>query len=95
MAKLGLKPLTLLAFLLFLFSFVLFLNEARPLGNIEPQKYIIEGDIMKILEDLYYEAVKTGGPSHGGDGHGKINALTLGWIKKSGPSPRVANQFDH
>lgn len=47
----------------------------------------VDGEIEKVLEELYLKGMKTGGPSHGGDGH----ALTLGGIKKSGPSPGAGN----
>lgn len=52
---------------------------------------MVDREMMKILEELYVEAVKTGGPSHGGDGHAATNALTLGGIKRSGPSPGSGN----
>ncbi|KAG8377487.1 hypothetical protein BUALT_Bualt08G0038000 [Buddleja alternifolia] len=51
----------------------------------------IDRDIMKILDNLYVEAIKNGGPSHGGEGHAETNALTLGGIKKSGPKPGTGN----
>lgn len=47
----------------------------------------VESAIEKILGELYVEAMKTGGPSHGGEGNG----LTLGGIKRSGPSPGEGN----
>lgn len=66
-------------------------NEARmmkPHSSLE-----IEMEIMKVLDDLYVEAVKTGGgPSDRGEGHATTNrALTLEGIKKSGPSPGAGN----
>ncbi|KAH6782253.1 hypothetical protein C2S52_000866 [Perilla frutescens var. hirtella] len=88
MAK-GQKPVTFfsnLLLLILLISFV-FVNEARLLKPDRNQSPI-EKEIMKVLDDLYVVAVKTGGPSHGGDGHAATNkALTLEGIKKSGPSP--------
>lgn len=82
MATSMIKSLTL--FLLLLSSLIMFvpINEARPIRD-----SMIEREIEKVLNELYVEAIKTGGPSHGGDGHG----LTLGGIKKSGPSPGAGN----
>ncbi|KAK4352131.1 hypothetical protein RND71_027649 [Anisodus tanguticus] len=58
----------------FLSSYMFFKCEARPLNT-------------EFLEGLYTEAIKTGGPSSRGEGHRSIDALTLGGIKNSGPSP--------
>lgn len=82
MAK-GLKRVTLLVFLLLLLllSSFFFSIEARPVRDSEPQS----------MEELYVEAIKTGGPSHGGDGHAATHALTLGEINRSGPSPGAGN----
>lgn len=91
MAAKGLKPLTLLiTCLLLLLSSLFFPNEARPMRTLEHQS-VIDREIMKVLDELYVEAIKTGGPSHGGDGHAATNALTLEGIKKSGPSPGAGN----
>lgn len=67
-----------------------FVNEARLL---KAQNSIDEMEIMKVLDGLYVDAVKTGGgPSRGGGGHEATNrALTLEGIKKSGPSPGAGN----
>lgn len=70
-----------LLLLLLLYSFVL-ANEARLL---KPQSSI-EMEIVKVLDDLCVEAVKTAGPRLGGDAPTN-KALTLEGIKKSGPSP--------
>lgn len=78
----GLKRVALLLFLLLLSS-LFFSIEARPIRDSEPQS-MIEGE---IIEELYVEAIKTGGPSHGGDGHAATHAL----IHKSGPSPGAGN----
>ncbi|KAK4348856.1 hypothetical protein RND71_031611 [Anisodus tanguticus] len=73
----GLKYFAVLIAINILFSSSLFLNiEARPLSTIE-----------KVVDGLYIEAVKTGGPSSRGEGHNYIDASTLGGIKNSGPSP--------
>ncbi|KAL9172332.1 hypothetical protein ABFS82_03G038800 [Erythranthe guttata] len=93
MAK-GVKSVTLffvLVLVVIVMGCLFFSVEARVLKSDanyqQNHKSAIEMDIVKILEDLYVEGVKTGGPSHGGDGH----ALTLGGIKKSGPSPGAGN----
>lgn len=86
MAKVDLKHVAAFSFLLLLLSSFFVQNEARLLKTIQHESSI-EVEIMKVLNDLYLEAVKTGGPSHGGDGH----ALTLGGIKRSGPSPGAGN----
>ncbi|CAN4122617.1 unnamed protein product [Withania somnifera] len=65
-----------------LFSFN---SEAHVLNSTENQ--IMESSIDKFLEGLYVEAIKTGGPSSRGEGHRSIDALTVGGIKISGPSP--------
>lgn len=58
-----------------LLSSSLFLNsEARPLNVVN-------------VDGLYFEAVKTGGPSPRGEGHKYVDATTLGGVKNSGPSP--------
>lgn len=73
-----------LLLLFLLLSAFVFANEARLLKS----QNSVEMEIVKVLDGLYVEAVKTGGPSRGGDGHAATNrALTLGGIKKSGPSP--------
>ncbi|KAG8377486.1 hypothetical protein BUALT_Bualt08G0037900 [Buddleja alternifolia] len=82
----GLKSLTLFTVLILLLSCIFFPNEARLFKPVQQQN-MIDREIMKILDDLYVEAMKNGGPSHGGDGHAATDALTLGGIKKSGPSP--------
>lgn len=76
-----LKSLLLVIFVL-LFSSFFFINEARPLSMAEQHN-----SIESSVEKLYLEAIKTGGPSHGGEGHRSTNDLTLEDIKKSGPSP--------
>lgn len=77
--------------LLVLFVSLVFASEARLLKPVQNQSSI-EMEIMKVLDDLYVAAVKTGGPSNGGDGHATItNALSLDGIKKSGPSPGSGN----
>lgn len=82
--------LNLLLLLVLLGSFV-FVSEARSLKPVQ-NKSSIEMEIMKVLDDLYVAAVKTGGPSNGGDGHATITrALSLDGIKKSGPSPGSGN----
>ncbi|KAL8487503.1 hypothetical protein ACS0TY_023532 [Phlomoides rotata] len=83
MAKSLKSALTLLLLLLSssLFFFVP-INEARPM-----RASMIEREIVKVLDDLYVEGIKTGGPSHAGDGH----SFTLGGIKNSGPSPGAGN----
>ncbi|KAL6504360.1 hypothetical protein OROGR_026283 [Orobanche gracilis] len=50
-------------------------------------------EITKVLDYLHLEAIKSGGPSDGGDGHATRNASTMGLegIKKSGPSPGDGN----
>ncbi|KAG6438108.1 hypothetical protein SASPL_103044 [Salvia splendens] len=70
-------------------SSYIFGNEARMM---KPHSSL-EMEIMKVLDDLYIEAVKTGGgPSPRGEGHATTNrALTLEGIKKSGPSPGAGN----
>lgn len=79
-----------LLLLVLLCSFI-FVNEARLLKPVQNQSSI-EMEIMKVLDDLYVAAVKTGGPSNGGEGHAAIHkALTLDGIKKSGPSPGAGN----
>ncbi|KAG5613025.1 hypothetical protein H5410_024306 [Solanum commersonii] len=58
-----------------LLSSSLFLNsEARPLNVVN-------------VDGLYFEAIKTGGPSSKGEGHKYRDASTLGGVKNSGPSP--------
>lgn len=70
-----------LFFSLILLSSLFRVNEARLLND------PVESAIEKILGELYVEAMKTGGPSHGGEGNG----LALGGIKRSGPSPGEGN----
>ncbi|KAM3237404.1 hypothetical protein P3S67_011827 [Capsicum chacoense] len=58
-----------------LFSSSLFIDsEARSLNVVN-------------VDGLYFEAIKTGGPSSRGEGHKYKDASTLGGIKNSGPSP--------
>lgn len=58
-----------------LFDSSLFINsEARPLNVVN-------------VDSLYFEAIKTGGPSSRGEGHKYVDASTLGGVKNSGPSP--------
>lgn len=86
MATSGLKSLTLLTFLLFI-VFILSVNqvEARNPKNLMHQTSI-DTKITKILGELYVEAIKTGGPSHGGDGHAFTDSLTSDGIKNPDPN---------
>lgn len=70
-----------------LLSSLFFTNEGRVIK--EKHSNPIDSEIEKVLEELYVEAMKTGGPSHGGEGHGATHGwgLTLEGIKTSGPSP--------
>lgn len=77
------KPLAFLAFLLL--SSLFLSGNARPMKAMEQQSFV-EKEIMNILEDLYIEGIKTGGPSSGGEGNSAIHALNLEGIKRSGPS---------
>ncbi|CAN4122616.1 unnamed protein product [Withania somnifera] len=65
----------LIAINLLFSSSLFFSSEARPLNVVN-------------ANGLYFEAIKTGGPSPRGEGHKYVDAAsTLGGIKNSGPSP--------
>lgn len=83
----SLKFFTIFIAIYFFLSSLFFFNiEARPLNSCENQ--VMENAIdVKFVEGLYAEAIKTGGPSSRGEGHRSLDALTLGGIKNSGPSP--------
>lgn len=88
----GKTNVALCSVLLLLISCHLFSVQARLLKPAADQnRNSIEMEIAKVLNHLYVEAVKTGGPSHGGDGHAATHGLTLGGIKRSGPSPGAGN----
>ena len=61
-------------------------SEARPLT---PGRSNVTKGIENLFDEQFIEAIKTGGPSSGGEGHNFPNdiAQTLGGIKNSGPSP--------
>lgn len=80
----SLKPFS--SFLVFLLvSSLLFITEARPF-NAGQTRNIADGGIEISFRGFYMQAIKTGGPSSGGNGHEFTNAQTLGGIKESGPS---------
>ncbi|TMW83088.1 hypothetical protein EJD97_002992 [Solanum chilense] len=71
----GLNIFVLLIVVNVLLSSSLFINiEARPLNVVN-------------VDGLYFEAIKTGGPSSRGEGHKYRDVSTLGGVKNSGPSP--------
>ncbi|KAK4751452.1 hypothetical protein SAY87_004934 [Trapa incisa] len=62
-------------------SFVPFrVSEARPLGPAGGSP--LARGVEAMIQGLYLEAIKTGGPSSGGKGHGFTTYFT-----NSGPSP--------
>ena len=84
MAKNLKSIITVLLVLLFLNS-TLFVANAHHL-NVEKLHKSVDKAMGSIIDELYVEAIETGGPSSGGNGHGFTNAQILG-IKTSGPSP--------
>ena len=80
---------TSLKALICFFTLVLALigSEGRPLTP--RRSYATKGIAILSDEQFMVEAIKTGGPSSGGEGHSFPNdvAQTLGGIKNSGPSP--------
>lgn len=85
MARSSLKSLLLLIFLLFIFILSVNQVEARNPKNLM-HRSSIDTEVTKILGELYVEAIKTGGPSHGGDGHAFTNSFNSDGIKNSGPN---------
>lgn len=85
MARTSLKSLILLIFLLFIFILSVNQVEARNPKNLMHGSSI-DTEVTKILGELYVEAIKTGGPSHGGDGHAFTNSLNSDGIKNSDPN---------
>lgn len=47
--------------------------------------------IQTVVDKLYIEAIKNGGPSNGGKGHKFVNAQPVQRIMNSGPSPGEGN----
>ncbi|PIN13630.1 hypothetical protein CDL12_13746 [Handroanthus impetiginosus] len=84
------KSLALVVFIIF-FSSLLLLNVESRVLNEKYDLHEVDSAIEKILDEMHVEAMKTGGPSHGGQGHGLTPGLTLGSIKRSGPSPGAGN----
>lgn len=67
-------------------------TDARALRIIVDRQASMEGQIANILDGLYLQAMKTGGPSRGGDGHAETHSLNdLAKIHNSGPSPGAGN----
>ncbi|CAH2050220.1 unnamed protein product [Thlaspi arvense] len=80
--------LSALAICLLLLGSSCFVATARPLNDAERGSSINEA-IESIFEGFYIGAIKTGGPTPRGKGHGLIPGQALGGIKSSGgPSPR-------
>ncbi|PIN13506.1 hypothetical protein CDL12_13864 [Handroanthus impetiginosus] len=81
----GRKYIALLVFVIFLNSFLLVNVEGRVLNG-KCHLRGVDSAIEKNLDELHVQAIKTGGPSHGGAGHGATHGLTLEGMKKPGPS---------
>lgn len=60
-------------------------SKARLLKTADPDHR--HSIIQTVVDKLYIEAIKNGGPSDGGEGHNFVNVQPVQRIMNSGPSP--------